>query len=123
MSIPLNIILTKPTQNKYESLYFICKDLDECYNKIIISIKNLIMMNTDYPDDYDEFKNIIWYNSVSFDNEIFDYNIFINDKWSKPWDHQELYSNALEIINNVDIQNSIFDKKNYYDEDSGNESN
>ena len=76
MSIPLHIILTKPKQNKFESTYLICIDLDDCYNKIIVSIKNLILLPIDYPDDYEEFKNIIWYNGLSFDNDIFDYTIF-----------------------------------------------
>lgn len=115
MSVPLNIILTKPKDNKYESQYFSCNDLDECYNKIIVSIKNIISLNVDYPDDYDEFKNLIWYNNISFDNDVFDYSVFFEGKWIKPWSHQELYDAVKDIIYNVDIQNSIYNKKNTYD--------
>ena len=121
MSIPLTITLTKPTQNKYETLYYICNDLDDCYNKVIIAIKNLIMFKTDYPPDYDEFKNLIWYNLISFDNEVFDYNIFFENKWIKPWDHQELYDNVLDIIHKNDVQDSIYNNKNYYDGHSDDE--
>ena len=76
MSIPVNILLTKPKQNKYESLYLVCNDLDDCYNKIIVTVKNSITLNVDYPDDYEEFKNLIWYNGISFDNDVFSYSIF-----------------------------------------------
>ncbi len=113
--IPLNIILTKPTKNKYESIYLCCSDLDDCYNKIIVTGKNKITINTDYPDDYEEFKNLIWYNNISFDNEVFSYSIFYEGKWISPWSHQEIYDQIKDIIYNVDIQNSIYNKKNTYD--------
>lgn len=115
MSIPVNILLTKPKENKYQSLYLVCNDLDDCYNKIIVTVKNTILLQVDYPDDYEEFKNLIWYNSVSFDNEVFTYSIFYEGKWIEPWTHQEIYDKVTEIIHNVDIQNSIYNKKNTYD--------
>ena len=122
MSIPLNILLTKPKSNKYESLYLVCNDLDDCYNKINVAVKNIITMNVDYPDDYDEFKNLIWYNGVSFDNEVFSYSLFFEGKWISPWSQQEIYDAIKEIIYNVDIQNSIYNKKNTYDYVSDSES-
>jgi hypothetical protein len=51
MSIPLTITLTKPAQNKYETLYYVCNDMDDCYNKIIIAINkeiNYIINNENY---------------------------------------------------------------------------
>ena len=118
MSIPLNIILSKPKDNKYDTTYFICNDLDECYNKLIVAVKNLILLNIDYPSDYEEFKNLIWYNGISFDNEVFEYSLFNDGKWDKPWSHQEIYDAVCEIIHTVDIQNSIYNKKNTYDYNS-----
>jgi hypothetical protein len=115
MSIPVNILLTKPKENKYESLYLVCNDLDDCYNKIIVTVKNSITLNVDYPDDYEEFKNLIWYNGISFDNDVFNYSIFYEGKWIEPWTQQEIYNQVTEIIHNVDIQNSIYNKKNTYD--------
>jgi hypothetical protein len=115
MSCALNIILTKPKQNKYENLYFICTDIDECYNKIITTLKNIFKLEVDYPEDYIEFKNLIWYNAISFDNEVFEYSIFTENKWITPWSHQEIYENICTIINTNDLQNSIFNKKNRYD--------
>ena len=118
MSIPLNIILTNPKKNKYESIYLVCTDLDDCYNKIIVTVKNLLLLNVNYPADYEEFKNLIWYNTISFDNEVFDYSIFTENKWLKPWSQQEIYDSICDIIHNVDLQNSIYNKRNTYDYES-----
>lgn len=115
MSIPINIILTKPKQNKYESTYLVCNDLDDCYNKIIVAVKNLILSNIDYPNDYEEFKNLLWYNEISFDNDVFSYSIFYEGKWMTPWSQHEIYDKVIEIIHEVDIQNSIYNKRNTYD--------
>lgn len=115
MSIPLNILITKPKLNKYESLYFTCNDLDECYNKIIVTVKNQITLNVDYPEDYEEFKNLVWYNGVSFDNDVFSYSLFTEGKWLTPWTQQEIYEAVKDIIYNIDVQNSIYNKKNTYD--------
>ena len=122
MSIPLNIILTNPKKNKYESLYLVCTDLDDCYNKIIVTVKNMLLLNVNYPNDYEEFKNLIWYNSISFDNEVFDYSIFTENKWLKPWTQQEIYDSVCDIIHNVDLQNSIYNKRNTYDYTSDSDS-
>ena len=118
MSIPLNIILTKPKENKYDTSYLVCNDLNDCYNKIIVAVKNMIQLNINYPSDYEEFKNLIWYNHISFDNEVFDYSIFDEGKWVKPWSHQEIYESVCDIIHNLDLQNSIYNKKNTYDYNS-----
>ncbi len=115
MSIPLHIILTKPTKNKYESLYLTCNDQDDCYNKIIVTVKNALLLSVNYPDDYEEFKNLIWYSGISFDNEVFDYSIFIEGQWVKPWTHHEIYDAICDIIYNLDLQNSIYNKRNTYD--------
>lgn len=115
MSIPMFIIITKPSVPKYELQNFVCESLDECYNKIIINFKNIINKKVNYPEDVDDFVTNNWYNDYSMNNEFFDYNIFINGKWSKPWTLQELYENATAIIVQLDIQESIYNNKNYYD--------
>lgn len=111
--IPMYIIVTKPTMQKYEKFEFICNSLDECYNKLIINFKNLIEMKADYPMDLDEFTLTYWHNDNSIHNNIFDYSIFYKNKWQKLWTEQELYERVIEIIYNVDMQNSIY---TYYED-------
>jgi len=122
MNIPMFITITKPNVPKYETITFVCNTLEECKNKLIVNLKNIIYKQIDYPDDVDDFVTIYWYNDNSMDNDFFDYQLFIDNTWSKPWTLQELYENVTNIINQVDIQDSIYNNKNYYDYCSDDES-
>ena len=113
--IPMFIIITRPKIPKYEKLTFSCENLEECKNKLIVNFKNNILNKVDYPEDLDDFSSLFWYNEYNMDNNLFDYEIFIDNKWSKPWTLQELYEQVIDIIHKVDIQNSIYNDKNYYD--------
>ena len=113
--IPMFITITKPNVPKYETNTFICNNLEDVYNKLIVNFKKSIDKNIDYPSDVDDFVTNFWYNENAMDNEFFDYNIFYENKWQKPWTLQELYDNAINIIIQVDIQNSIYNNRNYYD--------
>ena len=115
MNIPMFITITKPNYPKYETTTFVCNTLEECQNKLIITLKNLIDKKIDFPVDVDDFESIYWYNEASMSNEFYDYSIFYDGKWSKPWTIQELYETVTNIIHQVDIQNSIYNDKNYYD--------
>jgi hypothetical protein len=121
MSIPMYITITKPHIPKYETLTFICKDLDECHNKLIINIKKCIEKKVDYPEDLDNYAVLYHYNENNMDNDIFSYNIFYENEWVRPWTYQDLYEQVIEIIHQVDIQNSIYNNKNYYDHCSDDE--
>jgi len=109
------IIITRPKIPKYEKLTFCCENLEECKNKLIVNFKNNILNKVDYPEDLDDFSSLFWYNEYNMDNNLFDYEIFIDNKWSKPWTLQELYEQVIDIIHKVDIQDSIYNDKNYYD--------
>lgn len=109
------ITITRPNVPKYETITFVCNTLEECQNKLIVNLKNIIFRQIDYPVDVDDFVTNYWYDNNSMDNEFFDYQLFIDYKWTKPWTIQELYEIVTNIINQVDIQNSIYNDKNYYD--------
>jgi hypothetical protein len=113
--IPMFITFTKPKVSKYETLTFECNSLEDCLNKLIINIKQRIDMKIDYPQYIDDFTSLYWYNENSLNNDIFDYKIFNDGKWVMPWSSQELYEHVIEMINVADIQNSIFNNKNYED--------
>ena len=121
MKLPMYITLTYPNENKFVTKNFIFENLDECLNKIIITVKNHIQKKIDYPADLDEFTNIYWYENNSMNNEVFDYYIFINDEWKQPWTLQEIYDDVIEIIYKNDIQNAILNPKNQPDYESEDE--
>ena len=51
------------------------------------------------------------------DNEVFDYKLFHNNEWKKPWTNQELYENVINIIHDLDVQNSILNKAYDHEEE------
>jgi hypothetical protein len=113
--IPMILIFTRPNHTpKYELLTFNCDNLEECKGKLIVNIKNKILKNIDYPLFLDDFASLFWYNDNYMDNEVFNYNVFYNNEWIQPWELQELYEETIKIIHQVDIQNSIYSKTNYY---------
>lgn len=109
------ITITKPNVLKYETHTFVCNTIEECQNKLIINLKNIINKQIDFPNDVDDFVTNYWYNENAINNDFFDYQLFMDNKWIKPWTLQELYDIVINIINQVDIQNSIYNDKNYYD--------
>ena len=62
------------TENKFSVKNFIFENVDECLNKIIVTVKDHInKKNIDFPSDLDEFTNIHWYENNVMNNEVFDY--------------------------------------------------
>lgn len=113
--IPMILIFTRPNYTpKYELFTFNCDTIEECKGKLLVNIKNKIFKNIDYPQHLEDFTTLYWYNDNFMDNHIFDYKIFYNNEWSQPWELQELYDDVIDIIHQVDIQNSIYLKTNYY---------
>ena len=121
MKLPMYITLTCPNENKFLTKNFIFESLDECLNKIIITVKDHINKKIDFPNDLDEFTNIHWYENNVMNNEVFDYYIFINDEWKQPWTLQEIYDDVIEIIHKNDIQTAILNPKNQPDYESDDE--
>jgi hypothetical protein len=119
--IPMYIIITKPNENKYEIENFILADINQCFNKLITILLKYFEKKIDYPDTLEEFTNLYWYQHNIMNNEIFYYNIYENGVWKQPWSNDELYQHMIDIIYNKDIQNSIFNKKNYKDYESDEE--
>ncbi len=121
MKLPMYITLTYPNENKFVTKNFIFDNLDECLNKLLISVKEHINKKIDFPDDLEEFTNIYWYENNIMNNYVFDYFIFINNEWKQPWTLQEIYNDVIEIIHKNDIQTAILDPRNQPDYESDEE--
>ncbi len=110
--IPVSLIINNPKNNDYKFINFSCKTIEECYNMIVINIKNNITMIIDYPDSVDEFAVLYWNN-----NNVFNYSVFTNNEWKQPWTYQDIYESAIEIIHTIDLQNSLFNETNFEEEE------
>ena len=71
----------------------------------------------DFPEDYSEFANIVWYKKSNMDNEVFDYKIFNQGKWFVPWDNQEIYDCVLDALHIEDLKNPVPEEEQFEDSD------
>jgi len=110
MNIPIVIQLVK--KNNCELSTFIGDNLELCLQKIVLYLKQNLDMNIDYPDNIDDFTPIYLDNCL-IKTHVFDYKIFINNDWTKPWTDQEIYEKIIEIIHNIDVQDSILNPTKY----------
>lgn len=89
----------------YETHTFVCNDLNECYEKLINTLVS-VFINTDidYPDDLIDF-DYLWFNRQYVKIPSFYYKIFSNNIWDNPWENQEIYSDILDKINQIETSN------------------
>ena len=91
--------------NKYlsqEILTFNFNSIDEAKNKLIsILIDKFKNLNIDFPLLLSDLE-YLWFNEESLDLPIFTYKIF-DDTWTNPWDDQEIYSDVLDKLHEIEI--------------------
>jgi hypothetical protein len=91
--------------NKYssqETLTFNLKSIDEAKDKLItILVDNFKHLNVDFPLDISDFE-YTWFNEESSNLPIFTYKIYNND-WITPWDEQDIYTDVLEKLYELEI--------------------
>jgi len=106
--------------NKYlsqEILTYNMNNIDEAKNKLIsILVDKFKNLNIDFPLFLSDLE-YIWFNEESIELPIFTYKIF-DDKWTNPWEEQEIYTDVLDKLHEIEI-NTIPDFSDLYDEPSG----
>lgn len=121
-NIGFYVIVTKPNKHKISTKVIndTGKDLEEVKNKIIYVIQEEISklkFNCEFPDSYEKFINTIWYNEISADAEPFEYKIFDHNTWVAPWEPEDLFDEAVEILHKIDILNAIIVEANKDEEE------
>lgn len=121
-SIGFYVIITKPNKHKITTKIIndIGKNMIEIKNKIVYIIQEEISklkFNCDFPDSYEKFINTIWYNQLSADAEPFEYKIFNCNEWVSPWDIEDLFDEAVEILHKIDVLNAIIVESNKDEEE------
>ena len=112
--IPFFVIVTKPNKHKIQSKIIteIGENLDDIRKKIIYIIQEELSAINNLPIDYASFVPI-WYTNISADAEPFDYKIFINNKWILPWDIEDLYEEAHEILHKLELLSGYINVENH----------
>jgi hypothetical protein len=92
------------TINKYKHYFetnktqLICETIDEARDILINNLtKEFSNLNIDYPFDLIDFEHH-WFNQHDVKMDAFNYDLFIKDKWCKPWELQEIYLDVLDKI-------------------------
>jgi hypothetical protein len=107
----MNKIALVLTINKYFT-YFETQTIYNIYDSLEIAKQSLIdiifsnfkYLNIDYPSDLIDFE-YIWFKEQYVKTNAFVYQICYNDKWSEPWDPQDIYDDVLEKIQDYENKN------------------
>jgi len=99
------------TINKY-STYFETQTIYNIYDSLEIAKQSLIdiifsnfkNINIDYPTDLIDFE-YLWFKEQYVKTNAFVYQLCYNDKWSEPWDPQDIYDDVLEKIQDYENKN------------------
>jgi len=112
------LIITKPNKHKIETITKTdtAKNLDDAKNKIIYLIQEELQKINNLPDNLSDFIPI-WFSKISADAEPFDYKIFCEGTWIKPWDLDELYENVYEILHKLELFEGYINTENQQDEE------
>jgi hypothetical protein len=113
--IGLIIIINK--NNCQDTLTFDVNTIDEAKNKLIsILVNNFKDMNIDFPLLISDFE-YLWFNEEAKNLPVFTYKIY-NNNWDNPWDEQEIYTDVLEQLYELEINTSHNMLDYYIDEES-----
>lgn len=112
--IPFCIVFTKPTKQKIKTILSsdTGKDLEDVKNKIIYMILEHFSSFNIFPDSYDDFISIYWYQFLSADAEPFEYKVFEDGKWTSPWTGDELYDLVVERLHKLEILSAHINEAN-----------
>ena len=117
--IPFFVIVTKPNKHKIQNKITTetGKNMNDIRNQIIYIIQEELNKFDDLPIEFDEFIYKYWYKNISADAEPFEYKIFIEGIWSSPWQIEDLYMEACEIIHKLELINGYIQAENNPDEE------
>jgi hypothetical protein len=86
---------------------FICDDLNQAKNFLInYIVSKFLFLNIDFPLDLLDLEYLVFDNQY-INTNIFTYDLFINNKWEKPWELQEIYNDVLSILQEKENNKNI----------------
>jgi hypothetical protein len=118
--ITINRFSTYFESNTYTSEF---DNIDEAKIKLVnVLVENFKYINIDFPNNLVDFE-YLWFKEQYVKANSFTYKIFANNKWSEPWDYDEIYDDVLVKLEEYEISNAPDFTKMYGepnpDEDTG----
>lgn len=116
------VVVTKPNKHKITTRIIndTGKSMEEIKNKIVYIMQEEIEkleFSCDFPDSYEKFINTIWYSSNSADAEPFEYKVFDHNNWVAPWDPEDLFNDAVEILHKIQVLDAMIVDANKNEEE------
>jgi len=74
----------------------------------------------DLPETYNDFIYKCWYAEKSADSEPFTYKIFKDNEWISPWEIDELYESAYDILHKLELLSGYINEANMDGEEEEN---
>lgn len=104
-NIGLIVTINRFTQF-FESQFFAftLNTLEDAYNKFIsLLVDKFKNINIDFPDNLLDFE-YEWFKRQYVKCNAFSYKIFMDNKWSEPWDCDDIYNDMLIKMEEYEIQ-------------------
>jgi hypothetical protein len=103
---------------------YICDSLEECKIKLIdYLVSEFKNLNIDFPFDILDFE-YIYLNQNYINTNSFNYMIFSDNLWINPWDNQDIYSEVIDKIHIIEIneceKNQLNNAEYFNESDSDN---
>lgn len=112
----IGLIITINGYNKHFYSFtntFLCENLEKSKEQLIKYLANEFnKLDIDFPKDIYEFENI-WFDNQYVKTTIFNYKLFLDNKWEEPWEYENLYYDILDEIINIESNQSYNFEKLY----------
>lgn len=99
------------TLNKFTTYFetiqidYVCETLDEAKEMLVNYLANHFKdLNIDYPLELIEFE-YHWFKQQYVNSNSFYYKIFMDGKWSEPWETQDIYSDVYDKMLEYETNN------------------
>jgi hypothetical protein len=116
--VGLIITINKFTNYFESNCYTILTDsLYNAKNELVLTlVENFKHINIDFPNNLNDFE-YIWFKQQYVKANAFLYKVFSDDKWSEPWDYDDIYTDVLNILEEHEISNAPDFSKIYAEPD------
>ena len=91
----------------FENYTFICSDLNDAKQTLLNFLtKEFLYLKIDFPLLLEDFEYIFLKNEY-INTNVFTYKIFINNTWEEPWELQDIYTDVLDILQEIEYKKDI----------------
>ena len=101
--ITINRFSTYFESNTYTSEF---DNIENARNKLVNTlVENFKYLNIDFPNNLIDFE-YLWFKQQYVKANSFAYKVFVNNKWTEPWDYDDIYDDVLVKLEEYEIQNA-----------------